>query len=45
MKKACREIPAQSIRKRAFMYIKMVILLHLCLACLVHAEPLVVTMK
>jgi hypothetical protein len=40
MKKAYREIPAQSIRKRAFMSIKLVILLHLCLACLVHAEPL-----
>ena len=40
MKKACREIPAQSIRKRTFMSIKLVILLHLCLACLVHAEPL-----
>jgi len=40
MKKAYREIPAQSIRKRAVISIKLVILLHLCLACLVHAEPL-----
>ena len=45
MKKACREIPAQSIRKRAFMYIKMVILLHLCLACLVNAEPLTLPLE
>jgi len=40
MNKAHREIPAQLIRKRAFMLIKIVILLHLCLACLVRAEPL-----
>jgi len=40
MKKACREIPAQSIRKRVFMFFKLVILLHLCLTCPVYAEPL-----
>ncbi len=45
MKKACRKIPAQSIRKRAFMSIKLVILLHLCLACLVHAEPLTLPLE
>ncbi len=45
MKKAYKEIPVQSIRKRAFMYIKMVILLHLCLACLVHAEPLTMPLE
>jgi len=45
MKKACREIPAQFIRKRTFMSIKRVILLHLCLACLVHAEPLTLPLE
>ena len=45
MKKACRKIPAQSIRKRTFMYFKLVILLHLCLACLVHAEPLTLPLE
>ena len=45
MKKVCREIPAQSIRKRTFMSIKWVILLHLCLACLVHAEPLTLPLE
>ncbi len=45
MKKACREIPAQSIRKRVFMFIKLVILLHLCLTCPVHAEPLTLPLE
>ncbi len=45
MKKAYRKIPAQSIRKRTFMSIKLVILLHLCLACLVHAEPLTLPLE
>jgi len=45
MKKARREIPAQSIRKRAFMSIKLIILLHLCLTCLVHAETLTLPLE
>ncbi len=45
MKKACREIPAQSIRKRTFMSVKLLILLHLCLTCLVHAEPLTLPLE
>jgi len=45
MKKACRKISAQSIPKRTFIYIKLVILLHLCLTCLVHAEPLTLPLE
>lgn len=45
MKKAYRETPAQFICRRAFKSIKWVILLHLCLACLVHAESLTLPLE
>jgi len=45
MKKACRKIPAQFICRRAVISIKLVILLHLCLTCLVRAEPLTLPLE
>jgi len=45
MNKARRKIPAQFTRKRVFMSIKIVILLQLCLACFVHAEPLTLPLE
>jgi hypothetical protein len=45
MKKVYREITTQFLRRRAIISVKLVILLHLCLACLVHAELLTMPLE
>ena len=45
MKKACRGTSEESIHETALIAIKWIIVLQLCFACLVYAEPLTLTLE